>query len=141
VCVRREGPSPGERPKREPSEGLHLSYTTALDLSLTMRFSLAVTLIAASVSAGSAFAPASKWGVAQKTVLYSTVEASTPVSVQVAVDVVAPVEIEADVREISNEIVPLTADEINARLNAQLEKLSAKDQTSKQLSKEVCGFD
>jgi hypothetical protein len=58
--------------------------------------------------------------------------------------VAAPVEVEADVREVSQApsgIVPLTADEINARLNAQLAKLSVKDQTSKQLSKEVCGFD
>jgi hypothetical protein len=106
-----------------------------------MRFSLAVTLIAASVSAGAAFAPAaSKWGVS-KTTLLSTLESVEVAAVQ---SVAAPVEIEADVREVTQApsgIVPLTADEINARLNAQLEKLSAKDQTSKQLSKEVCGFD
>jgi hypothetical protein len=60
--------------------------------------------------------------------------------------VAAPVEIEAEVWElpqtpavVSGEIVPLTADEINARLNAQLELLREKDRTSKQLSKEV-GF-
>lgn len=36
------------------------------------------------------------------------------------------------------EIVPLSADEINARLEAQLAKLREKDLNSRQLSKEVC---
>jgi hypothetical protein len=106
-----------------------------------MRLSLAVTVIAASVSAGAAFVPsASKWGVSSKTAVFSTME--EPVVDAVA----APVEIEADVFElpqtdgvVSGEILPPTADEINARLNAQLEKLREKDRTSKQLSKEV-GF-
>lgn len=105
-----------------------------------MRLSLAATLIAASVSAGSAFVTTSKWGVS-KTVVFSTVEteSSAETTVQVAA---APVEIDeaaimggAQTQE--GEIVPLTADEINARRNAQLEKLSQKDATSKQLSKEV----
>lgn len=38
--------------------------------------------------------------------------------------------------ETRDEILPLTADEINGRLNQQLAKLHAKDQTSKQLCKE-----
>lgn len=103
-----------------------------------MRLSLATTLIAASVSAGAAFAPSSKWGVS-RTAVFSTVEAQS--SVEAIPIQTAPVEIEDDVREVAQApvpsgIVPLTADEINARLHAQLEKLSAKDQTSKQLSKE-----
>jgi hypothetical protein len=107
-----------------------------------MRFSLAVTLIAASVSGGDAFAPASKWGLA-RTAVFSTIEAEPSVET-VPVAQAAPVYIEADVPEVSEapvsqEIVPLTANEINARLNVQLKKLSAKDRTSIQLSKEV-GF-
>jgi len=101
-----------------------------------MRLSLATALIAASVSSGAAFAPTSKWGVSN-TALFSTVEAQS--SVEVAPAQVANVVVESEevtASPVSKEIVPLTADEINARLNAQLEKLSAKDQTSKQLSKE-----
>ena len=105
-----------------------------------MRFSLAVTLVAASVSTGAAFAPASKWGVSKVSV-YSTSEAEAALGTSPAVDS-APQEIEEGIREISQapisrEVVSLTADEINARRNAQLEKLRQKDRTSKQLSKEV----
>lgn len=35
---------------------------------------------------------------------------------------------------------PLSGEEINARLEQQLEKMRLKDQTSKQLSKEVCRY-
>lgn len=37
----------------------------------------------------------------------------------------------------SSEVIPLTAPEINARYNKQIEKLQEKDQTSTPLSKEV----
>ncbi len=43
--------------------------------------------------------------------------------------------------ETKDEIVPLTAEEINTRLTQQMAKLRVKDQTSKQLSKEVGSFD
>ena len=56
-------------------------------------------------------------------------------------DVAPPtVEVESSQNvEVNNEVVvPLTAEEINARLSAQLDKLREKDRTSRQLSKEVC---
>ena len=101
-----------------------------------MRLSLAAALIAASVSSGAAFAPSSRWGVS-KTAVFSTVEAE---DIDVSPVVESAVEIEADMEELPEipaGIVPLTADEINARLSAQLDKLREKDQTSQQLNKEV----
>ena len=104
-----------------------------------MKLSLATTLIAASVTAGAAFVPAGQWGV-PKTAVFSTVEAES--NVEAAPVTVTQVNVESEVEEVVSTpvpegIVPLTADEINARLKAQLEKMSAKDHTSKQLNKEV----
>lgn len=109
-----------------------------------MRLSLAVTLIAASVSTGDAFAPASssRWGVSN-VALYSTVENKPSVGAGSTAEALlkriedavgGAVEEETPSRP---DIVPLSADEINARLEAQLEKLREKDSASRQLSKEV----
>jgi hypothetical protein len=119
-----------------------------------MRLSLAVTLIVASVSTGAAFAPASassssRWGVSMSNMaLYSTVEnkpsakaSSTAEALLKRIqDAVGGETEEEETPAGRPEIVPLSADEINARLEAQLEKLREKDLTSRQLSKEVGWF-
>jgi hypothetical protein len=102
-----------------------------------MRFTLPATLIAASFSTGAAFAPAVQRE-SSKTALFNTLKAR-PTTASIAKK--AANDIENSFRKIndaSNEIVPLTGEEINARLNAQLEKLREKDRNSKELAKEVC---
>jgi hypothetical protein len=110
-----------------------------------MRFTLAAAIAAASLSSGVvAFAP-SNWGVLRVSTLRSTVEADNTVvtsSAEVAAPVAQSVEedtfvIESTPRVNQGSIVPLTGAEINARLNAQLEKLRQKDSNSIRLSKEV----
>jgi hypothetical protein len=112
-----------------------------------MRFTLAAAIAAASLSSGVvAFAP-STWGVSRVSTLRSTVEADNTVkssssSAEVAAPVAQSVEedtfvIESSPRVNQGSIVPLTGAEINARLNAQLEKLRQKDSNSIRLSKEV----
>jgi hypothetical protein len=110
-----------------------------------MRFTLAAAIAAASLSSGVvAFAP-STWGVSRVSTLRSTVEADNTVtssSAEVAAPVAQSVEedtfvIESTPRVNQGSIVPLTGAEINARLNAQLEKLRQKDTNSIRLSKEV----
>jgi hypothetical protein len=112
-----------------------------------MRLSLAVTLIAASASTGTAFAPAStsRWGVSN-VALYSTVEEKPSVSSSSTAEALlkriedAVGSANEEETPIRPEIVPLSADEINARLEAQLAKLREKDLASRQLSKEVGSF-
>jgi hypothetical protein len=100
-----------------------------------MRLYLAVAVLAASVSTASSFAPSSRWG-SSNTALYSTLE-DRPVDVSPTVEL-ASQEVEADVKAVEGSAAPLTNDDINARLNSQLEKLRAKDITSRHLNKQVC---
>ena len=102
-----------------------------------MRFTFPATLLVASVSGGAAFAPTFH-GTSSKTALFSTLKARPATA---SISKKFPVDIENNFREIndaSNEIVPLTGEEIQARLQVQLEKLREKDRTSKKLAKEVC---
>jgi hypothetical protein len=111
-----------------------------------MRLTFAVTLIAASVSAGAAFTPtsSSRWGVSN-VALYSTVENKPSAKPSSTAEALLK-RIEDAVGSTTEEetptrpgIIPPSADEINARLEAQLAKLREKDLGSRQLSKEV-GF-
>jgi hypothetical protein len=103
-----------------------------------MRFTLAVVLLATSLSAGAAFAPASsaKFGVASRSVLFSTVEVD-------AAEAVAESSPEVNgshaVAAASSGAGALSSAEVASRLEKQLTKLAAKDSTSPQLSKEVSG--
>lgn len=93
--------------------------------SLTMRLSLALSFLAISGVAGFANVPnkpSGCWGY-NSVVLKSTVEADTAV--------------EETVESSPSEIEPVSPAEYNSRLEAQLEKLKAKDGASKSLSKEV----
>ena len=102
-----------------------------------MKFSTSATLFAIAITGGAAFAPPSpSFG--------RTATASTKVqeTVQVSVEAESPqieiVEVEADKEDYEG---PVTAEYINAQLEKQLAKLRLKDQTSKQLEKEVRSFD
>lgn len=109
-----------------------------------MRFSVAVALLVASGTA-TAFAPAGPWGLRQPNsrVLRAVVLRSTLEEAQVETTSdeqgVTPGPVSADEKEeaVAPAIVPLTASDVNARLEKQLEKLRQKDSTSPQLSKEV----
>lgn len=93
-----------------------------------MRFSLAVALLAASISAGAAFAPVQPFKAVQQQrsfAFFSTVEADAETAVEKAA---TPASASAGA---------LTGSEIASRLEKQLTKLSAKDAKSPQLSKEV----
>jgi len=103
-----------------------------------MRFSLAVVLLAASLSAGAAFAPAQPANLAlarySPSILSSTVEADAETAVE-ETSPSAPAAAAASAAATS-----LTGAEIVARLDKQLAKLAGKDATSPQLSKEVSHF-
>jgi hypothetical protein len=101
-----------------------------------MRFTLAVVLLASSLTAGAAFAPASpaKFGVSSRSVLFSTVEVD-------AAETVAESSEDANgshaVAAASSGAGALSSAEVASRLEKQLAKLAAKDSTSPQLKKEV----
>ncbi|KAL3907970.1 MAG: hypothetical protein SGILL_008660 [Bacillariaceae sp.] len=113
-----------------------------------MRFSLAVVVLASTVSIGAPFAtqPASstRWSTLSSpstattadTALYSTMEEQEVLveaaSEQTQVQIVAVAEEEEQVEELKE----VTAESINERLEQQLQKMRLKDQTSKQLTKE-----
>ena len=109
-----------------------------------MRFQLAVSLVFASAFVSESFtATTSKWGT-RETARFSTTNSDHAVEVKQATQQgIRNADIDIDIADIfpmpetRDEIVALTADEINGRLNQQLAKLQAKDQTSKQLCKEV----
>jgi hypothetical protein len=103
-----------------------------------MRFSLAVVLLAASLSAGAAFAPVSPAkfaGVYSRSVVFSTVEVDAAETVAES----SPEEANGShaVAAASSGAGALSGSEIAARLEKQLAKLTTKDSTSPQLSKEV----
>jgi uncharacterized protein YpuA (DUF1002 family) len=90
-----------------------------------MRFSLAVVLLASSLTAGAAFAPVAPTkfaGAYSRSAVFSTVE-------DVAAETAAPVA--------ASGAAALSGAEIASRLEKQLAKLASKDSTSPQLSKEV----
>lgn len=99
-----------------------------------MRLSLSATFIALSAITGEAFAPSSTNRGNARTDRMSVLSSSVATRP-------APVEIEepadGDKKKTSG-ILPLTGDEINARRDAQLQKLRMKDKTSIQIEKEVC---
>ena len=113
-----------------------------------MRFLLSASIIAASLSFSAAFTPSSGFlqqhqeQRATATNLCSSIKQRPAVAdaristkkVQQKIDVENHFE---EINDASNEIVPLTGEEINARLGAQLEKLREKDRTSRKLEKEV----
>ncbi|MGK3758518.1 MAG: hypothetical protein ACI8RD_010833 [Bacillariaceae sp.] len=97
-----------------------------------MRYTTTTTLFAIAISGGAAFAPSSLSTTKTATKIYSSVEVlveseSAPVEIVVA-----------DEQEQKEDYVgPVTAELINSRLEEELEKMRLKDQTSKQLTKEV----
>jgi len=97
-----------------------------------MKFTATATLLAIAVSGGAAFAPSSLSF--QKQASTTKIHSSVEVLVEAPAGESAPVEI-VEV-EVDTE-GPVTAELINSRLETQLAKLRLKDQTSKQLEKEV----
>jgi len=97
-----------------------------------MKFTTTATLFAIAVSGGAAFAPSSSFH-KQTTKIHSSVEVlvEAPAGESAPVEIV---EVEADKEDYEG---PITAELINSRLEKQLAKLRLKDQTSKQLEKEV----
>jgi hypothetical protein len=111
-----------------------------------MRFYLATSLLVTYLVVGDSFtASQCRWRT--QTALFSTTnpEQATE-TMQATQEGIASADIEIDIADIfpmadtKDKVVPLTADEINTRLNRQLAKLRAKDQTSKQLKTEVCSL-
>ena len=97
-----------------------------------MKFSTTAALFAIAVSGGAAFAPSPSFG------RISTTQKTTKLQETVEVTVEAPseeaVEVQANKEDYKG---PVTAEYINSQLEKQLAKLRLKDQTSKQLEKEV----
>ncbi len=97
-----------------------------------MKFSISATFFAIAVSGGAAFAPSPYLG------RISTTQKITKLQETVEVTVEAPsievVVVQADKEDYKG---PVTAEYINSQLEKQLAKLRIKDQTSKQLEKEV----
>jgi hypothetical protein len=97
-----------------------------------MRLSLACTIVALIVFTGDAFAPSFTSRLSRPASVLSSSVATRQ----------APAEIEEpaddDKKKVVGGIVPLTGEEINARRDAQLQKLRMKDKTSIQLEKQVC---
>jgi hypothetical protein len=94
-----------------------------------MRLSLASTIIALSIYTSDAFAPQTMLTSRTSSALSSTVQTRP-----------APAVIEEpsdDQKRQSGGIAPLTGEEINARRDAQLQKLRMKDRTSIQLERKV----
>ena len=128
-----------------------------------MRIILSATVLVASLSASSAFTPSASVSrlhqgiisdsydgttTATTTELFSSVKqrpgasTATPKTTN-GKETKISIDIENNFQKIndeSNEIIPLTGEEINARLHAQLEKLREKDRTSKMIAKEVGCF-
>jgi hypothetical protein len=99
-----------------------------------MKFSTSATLFALAVSGGAAFAPSSSVQRADTTKLQ---QSSAQILVEVPTEDFPQVEIvqvEADKEDYEG---PITAEYINSQLEKQLAKMRLKDQTSKQLEKEV----
>jgi hypothetical protein len=97
-----------------------------------MRLHLASTIVALTFFTGDAFAPSSTSRFSRTANVLSSSVATQQ----------APTEIEEpaddDKKKVVGNIVPPTGEEINARRDAQLQKLSMKDRTSIQLEKQVC---
>jgi hypothetical protein len=96
-----------------------------------MRYTTTTTLFAIAISSGAAFAPSS-FSNTKTTKIYSSVEVlveseSAPVEIIVA----------DEQKQKEDYVGPVTAELINSRLEEELEKMRLKDQTSKQLIKEV----
>ena len=96
-----------------------------------MRLSLASVLVALTVFNGEAFVPNQNSRSSVSSTLHSTVQTrpAAPVDIEVPADAKKK-------RQDGGGIVPLTAEEINARRDAQLQKLRMKDRTSIELKKE-----
>ena len=128
-----------------------------------MRIILSATVLVASLSASSAFTPSASvsrlhQGIISDSYDGTTTEATTELFSSVkqrpgastattkttnGKETKISIDIENNFQKIndeSNEIIPLTGEEINARLHAQLEKLREKDRTSKMIAKEVGCF-
>jgi hypothetical protein len=108
-----------------------------------MRFTLAATLLVTAASTGAAFTPSLGSTSARWPSQRVGNRCSTTVVVQSTVEVLVEglsekVPIEIVMHQEQDELVgSLTEQLFNARLERQLEKLRLKDQTSKQLTKEV----
>lgn len=113
-----------------------------------MRFEVAASLFFSSIVVVESFTASNfQWSITKTTALWSTTNPDHAVEIQQATQQgIKTADIDIDIADIfpmtetKDEVVPLTADEINSRLNQQMAKLRAKDQTSQQLSKEVCSL-
>ena len=102
-----------------------------------MKFSTSATLFAIAISGGAAFAPSQPSFRRPATTSTTAIHSSVEVVVEAPSEETPQVEVvkvEADKEAYKG---PITAEYINSRLEAQLAKLRLKDQTSKQLEKEV----
>jgi hypothetical protein len=98
-----------------------------------MRLSLASTIVALTVFTGDAFAPSSTSSRLSRT---TSVLSSSVATRQAPAEIEEPAD--DDKKKVVGGIVPLTGEEINARRDAQFQKLRMKDKTSIQLEKQVC---
>lgn len=105
----------------------------------TMYFISIATSFAIAVDMGAAFAPSSSFQNHHHRVEITTRTMKIHSSVEVLVEgpIESALEIVAVEEEKEEYVGPLTAELINSRLEQQLEKMRLKDQTSKQLTKEV----
>ena len=112
-----------------------------------MRFQLIQSVFALWLSAGDSFtASPTRCCVPERTVFFSTTNTDHAVETKQATQQgITTADIEIDIADIfpmteAKESVEITSEEYTSRLNRQLARLREKDQTSKQLSKEVCCF-
>ena len=109
-----------------------------------MRFTFAISLLSIYLLAGESFTPSlCRWGIKRSVLFSTTNQEQATTTKKDTQESVASTDFEIDIADIfpmpdtKEEIFPLTAEEINARLDRQLAKLRAKDQNSKQLSAQV----
>ena len=114
------------------------------------RLDLATVFLLSSISSGNAFTASSRWEHQSCVGLSSSnTNSDQAVATRVGTDTaeaVSAADLDIDIADIfpmtviKNKAVQMNADEINTRLENQLSKMKAKDQTSNQLLKEVCLF-
>jgi hypothetical protein len=123
---------------------------TVPPIDMMRRLDLATIFLLSSISSGNAFTASLRWEHQSCVALFSsspTTNSEQAVATRVVTDTaetVSAADLDIDIADIfpmtviKNKAVQMNAGEINTRLENQLSKMKAKDQTSHQLLREVC---
>jgi hypothetical protein len=118
-------------------------------IDMMRHLDLATIFLLSSISSGNAFTASLRWERQSCVALFSSTNSDQAVATRVVTDTVESVsaaDLDIDIADIfpmtviKNKAVQMSAGEINTRLENQLSKMKAKDQTSHQLLREVCLF-